>query len=201
MSTEIGRTITQKQADSFHLSLEKQVFARIGYKFVLISPQSALTEILNLPITVLIFGRNISAPSQKIDSTKDEGVTMSENSKRKCLAVFLDGTWNTSLSNTNVWRLKSLCPSDEHQRCLLQQRSRNKFRRRNWRGKLWGSASMLKSQTHMNGLSKTTLTMIRFLSFHAMAIDEHRKSFAPTLVMHFQKCARFIFLGPLVLFF
>ena len=28
---------------------------------------------------------------------------------RKCLALFLDGTWNTTHDNTNVWRLKSLC--------------------------------------------------------------------------------------------
>jgi uncharacterized protein (DUF2235 family) len=27
----------------------------------------------------------------------------------KRLALFLDGTWNTVSSNTNVWRLKSLC--------------------------------------------------------------------------------------------
>lgn len=32
------------------------------------------------------------------------------------LALFLDGTWNTSVSNTNVWRLKSLCDQNEHQR-------------------------------------------------------------------------------------
>jgi uncharacterized protein (DUF2235 family) len=28
---------------------------------------------------------------------------------KKRLALFLDGTWNTVSSNTNVWRLKSLC--------------------------------------------------------------------------------------------
>ena len=27
----------------------------------------------------------------------------------KRIAIFLDGTWNTSNDNTNVWRLKSLC--------------------------------------------------------------------------------------------
>lgn len=31
------------------------------------------------------------------------------SSKKKRLAVFLDGTWNALRSNTNVWRLKSLC--------------------------------------------------------------------------------------------
>lgn len=30
---------------------------------------------------------------------------------RKRLAVFLDGTWNSVLDNTNVWRMKSLCSS------------------------------------------------------------------------------------------
>jgi uncharacterized protein (DUF2235 family) len=28
---------------------------------------------------------------------------------KKRLALFLDGTWNTVSSNSNVWRLKSLC--------------------------------------------------------------------------------------------
>jgi uncharacterized protein (DUF2235 family) len=29
------------------------------------------------------------------------------------LAVFLDGTWDQAMGNTNVWRLKSLCRSDD----------------------------------------------------------------------------------------
>src|SRR4051794_18439321 len=34
----------------------------------------------------------------------------------KCIAIFLDGTWNTLENNTNVWRLKSLCdPSASNQ--------------------------------------------------------------------------------------
>ncbi|RYZ90192.1 MAG: DUF2235 domain-containing protein [Proteobacteria bacterium] len=34
---------------------------------------------------------------------------------KRRLAVFLDGTWNTSLSNTNVWRMKSLCSQSDQQ--------------------------------------------------------------------------------------
>jgi uncharacterized protein (DUF2235 family) len=37
---------------------------------------------------------------------------MSEQPKQKRLAVFLDGTWNAVRSNTNVWRLKSLCAAE-----------------------------------------------------------------------------------------
>lgn len=33
----------------------------------------------------------------------------------KRLAIFLDGTWNTLNNNTNVWRLKSLCPESADQ--------------------------------------------------------------------------------------
>lgn len=33
----------------------------------------------------------------------------SADSKKKRLALFLDGTWNESNDNTNVWRLRSLC--------------------------------------------------------------------------------------------
>lgn len=33
----------------------------------------------------------------------------------KRIAIFLDGTWNTRLDNTNVWRLKSLCKQSAEQ--------------------------------------------------------------------------------------
>lgn len=36
--------------------------------------------------------------------------------KRNRVALFLDGTWNTSYDNTNVWRLKSLCPDTPEQK-------------------------------------------------------------------------------------
>jgi uncharacterized protein (DUF2235 family) len=36
------------------------------------------------------------------------------SSARK-LAVFLDGTWDRAIGNTNVWRLKSLCRNDQNQ--------------------------------------------------------------------------------------
>jgi uncharacterized protein (DUF2235 family) len=35
--------------------------------------------------------------------------TIAEKPPKKRLALFLDGTWNTVDTNTNVWRLKSLC--------------------------------------------------------------------------------------------
>ena len=38
---------------------------------------------------------------------------MPETKRR--IALFLDGTWNTITSNTNVWRLKSLCKKDGSQ--------------------------------------------------------------------------------------
>jgi uncharacterized protein (DUF2235 family) len=38
---------------------------------------------------------------------------MPETKKR--IALFLDGTWNTITSNTNVWRLKSLCENNSSQ--------------------------------------------------------------------------------------
>jgi len=34
---------------------------------------------------------------------------------KRSIALFLDGTWNTITSNTNVWRLKSLCKKDGSQ--------------------------------------------------------------------------------------
>lgn len=40
---------------------------------------------------------------------------MQEAQKRR-LALFLDGTWNTLNDNTNVWRLKSLCPQSADQK-------------------------------------------------------------------------------------
>ncbi|MEQ1866644.1 MAG: DUF2235 domain-containing protein [Micropepsaceae bacterium] len=38
-----------------------------------------------------------------------ESPAIAPSQKRKNLAVFLDGTWNAVDSNTNVWRMKSLC--------------------------------------------------------------------------------------------
>jgi uncharacterized protein (DUF2235 family) len=32
------------------------------------------------------------------------------------IALFLDGTWNTTNDNTNVWRLKSLCQQSPSQK-------------------------------------------------------------------------------------
>jgi uncharacterized protein (DUF2235 family) len=34
---------------------------------------------------------------------------------KRCIALFLDGTWNTVTSNTNVWRLRSLCEDNYSQ--------------------------------------------------------------------------------------
>jgi uncharacterized protein (DUF2235 family) len=35
--------------------------------------------------------------------------------RKRRLALFLDGTWNTQTDNTNVWRLRSLCPQSSEQ--------------------------------------------------------------------------------------
>jgi uncharacterized protein (DUF2235 family) len=37
-------------------------------------------------------------------------------SQHNRVALFLDGTWNTSYDNTNVWRLKCLCPTTPEQK-------------------------------------------------------------------------------------
>jgi uncharacterized protein (DUF2235 family) len=41
---------------------------------------------------------------------------MTDDKKPNRVALFLDGTWNTTNDNTNVWRLKSLCPSSSTQK-------------------------------------------------------------------------------------
>lgn len=38
-----------------------------------------------------------------------QATTVSKNGNGQILALFLDGTWNDTGDNTNVWRLKSLC--------------------------------------------------------------------------------------------
>jgi uncharacterized protein (DUF2235 family) len=44
-----------------------------------------------------------------------EGRTLLMEEEKRNVALFLDGTWNTVVNNTNVWRLKALCSEDEHQ--------------------------------------------------------------------------------------
>lgn len=41
---------------------------------------------------------------------------MPDNKKPNRVALFLDGTWNTTNDNTNVWRLRSLCTSSPEQK-------------------------------------------------------------------------------------
>jgi uncharacterized protein (DUF2235 family) len=41
---------------------------------------------------------------------------MSDVTKPNRVALFLDGTWNTTNDNTNVWRLKSLCTQSSEQK-------------------------------------------------------------------------------------
>lgn len=41
---------------------------------------------------------------------------MLDEKKPNRVALFLDGTWNTTNDNTNVWRLKSLCRSSSEQK-------------------------------------------------------------------------------------
>lgn len=45
----------------------------------------------------------------------------------KRIALFLDGTWNTVDSNTNVWRLRSLCREDADQAVYYEQGVGTKF--------------------------------------------------------------------------
>ena len=44
-----------------------------------------------------------------LEETSMSDTTVRPTPTKKRLALFLDGTWNTVSSNTNVWRLKSLC--------------------------------------------------------------------------------------------
>src|SRR5258708_7516241 len=48
----------------------------------------------------------VSRPSEK--SGNQQNFAGTEQQKKR-LAVFLDGTWNSVNSNTNVWRLRALC--------------------------------------------------------------------------------------------
>src|ERR1700761_5414940 len=41
---------------------------------------------------------------------------MPDEKKPNRVALFLDGPWNTTNDNTNVWRLKSLCASNSEQK-------------------------------------------------------------------------------------
>lgn len=63
-----------------------------------------------LAIVALVIGMVvvISRPSEK--SGNQANFTGSETQKKR-LAVFLDGTWNSVNSNTNVWRMRALCAS------------------------------------------------------------------------------------------
>lgn len=56
------------------------------------------------------------------------GLDPAQPPKRKRIAVFLDGTWNTVGDNTNVWRLKALCAdqSADGRRMVCRTRSRRR---------------------------------------------------------------------------
>lgn len=55
----------------------------------------------------------------------------------KRIALFLDGTWNTVRSNTNVWRMKSLCDTNAEQVSYYSQGVGTKFGER-IRGGMFG---------------------------------------------------------------
>ncbi|RTL77258.1 MAG: DUF2235 domain-containing protein [Bradyrhizobiaceae bacterium] len=57
---------------------------------------------------IVAIGIIVSRPSEK--SGNQSNFTGSEQQKKR-LAVFLDGTWNSVDSNTNVWRMRALCSS------------------------------------------------------------------------------------------
>ncbi len=57
---------------------------------------------------IVAVGVIISRPPEK--SGNQSNFTGSEQQKKR-LAVFLDGTWNSVNSNTNVWRMRALCSS------------------------------------------------------------------------------------------
>lgn len=54
-------------------------------------------------------GVYIGRPPEKTGNQPD--FIGSEQQQKKRLAVFLDGTWNSIGTNTNVWRMRALCAS------------------------------------------------------------------------------------------
>ncbi|MEJ6781459.1 DUF2235 domain-containing protein [Aminobacter sp. Piv2-1] len=60
-----------------------------------------------------------------------ESPLISTKAIKKRLAIFLDGTWNSTGDNTNVWRLKSLCAdqsADGAKQCVYYDVGVNGFR-------------------------------------------------------------------------
>src|SRR5947209_12323697 len=53
-------------------------------------------------------GGYIGRPPEKTGSQPD---FVGSEQQQKRLAVFLDGTWNSIETNTNVWRMRALCAS------------------------------------------------------------------------------------------
>jgi uncharacterized protein (DUF2235 family) len=59
-------------------------------------------------VAIVWIGVIIGRPSEK--SGNQQNFAGAEQQKKR-LAVFLDGTWNSVNSNTNVWRMRALCAS------------------------------------------------------------------------------------------
>ena len=57
-------------------------------------------------IAIVWIGVIIGRPAEKNGNQSNFSST---EQQKKRLAVFLDGTWNSVNSNTNVWRMRALC--------------------------------------------------------------------------------------------
>ena len=64
-----------------------------------------LTLLLSV-VAIVAIGVFFGRPSEK-SGTQPNFAGAEEQQKR--LVVFLDGTWNSVDSNTNVWRMRALC--------------------------------------------------------------------------------------------
>jgi hypothetical protein len=79
--------------------------------------------------------------------------------QQKRLAIFLDGTWNSINSNTNVWRMRALCAAkskDGRPQLVYYEVGVNGFL-----GGVFGQGSMRTSVWLTSGLSKTTTTAMK----------------------------------------
>jgi uncharacterized protein (DUF2235 family) len=70
----------------------------VGHKFLIFVGIAAMIAV----------GVYIGRPPEKTANQPD---FIGSEQQQKRLAVFLDGTWNTVGTNTNVWRMRALCAS------------------------------------------------------------------------------------------
>jgi Uncharacterized alpha/beta hydrolase domain (DUF2235) len=83
-------------AGSYAMKVVLRLIERIAHWLALLIAIAAIVAV----------GVIIGRPSEK--SGNQPNFTGAEQ-RQKRLAVFLDGTWNSVNSNTNIWRMRALC--------------------------------------------------------------------------------------------